>query len=223
MRKCRASRKCLSVKAYVRFEPSRFTQPSDIQHHIVISSPLCVFRQISVNVQVNMVESRNGQSRSEREQSKSKGRFTGERLLRDRPRIYRRVVELLAEPGMSVNQITKFCRVSEHTVRAVRGREAISIAERKQRLISIFGNVAEMSAERMEELCGKANLRDAGISAGIATDKMLALTGQMPAVNIANIWVPSEKEREEMRATDRKLDEITARLRAMDEARISAS
>ena len=53
---------------------------------------------------------------------------------------------------MSINQITKFCRVSEHTVRAVRDREAVSIAERKQRLMSIFGNVAEMAAERMEEL-----------------------------------------------------------------------
>ena len=80
-----------------------------------------------------------------------------------------------------------------------------------------------MSAERMEELCGKANLRDAGISAGIATDKMLALTGQMPGVNIANIWVPSEEEREQMRETDRKLDAITARLLALDEAGSSAS
>jgi hypothetical protein len=85
-------------------------------------------------------------------------------------------VELLAEPGMSINQITKFCRVSEHTVRAVRDREAISIAERKQRLMSIFGSVAELGAERMEELAGKASLRDAGITAGIATDKLLALT-----------------------------------------------
>jgi transposase len=72
--------------------------------------------------------------------------------LRERPRSYRKVVELLAEPGMSINQITKLCRVSEHTVRALRDREAISIAERKQRLMSIFANVAEISAERMEEL-----------------------------------------------------------------------
>ena len=84
-------------------------------------------------------------------------------------------MELLAEPGMSINQITKLCRVSEHTVRAVRDREAISIAERKQRLMSIFGNVAEIAAERMEELAGTASLRDAGTTAGIATDKLLAL------------------------------------------------
>ena len=119
-----------------------------------------------------MTGSQNGHSRSEPE----KGRFTGERFLRERPRVYRKVVELLAEPGISINQITKLCRVSEHTVRAVREREAISIAERKQRLMSIFGNVAEIAAERMEELAGKASLRDAGITAGIATDKLLALS-----------------------------------------------
>ena len=149
--------------------------------------------------------------------------FTAERVLRTRPKTYRAIVQLLADPHASVNHIAKFQRVSTHTVRAIRAREAKTIAERKQRLISIFGNVAEMSAERMEELCGKANLRDAGISAGIATDKILALMGQVPAVNIANIYMPSEEEREQMRETDRKLDEITARLRAMDEARTSAS
>jgi hypothetical protein len=42
--------------------------------------------------------------------------------------------------------------------------------------MSIFGNVAEMAAERMEELAGTASLRDAGTTAGIATDKLLALS-----------------------------------------------
>jgi len=97
----------------VRFEPSRFTQPFDIQHHIVISSPLCVFIESKLNVQTNMIQPGNGQSQSP-EQSKPKGRFTGERLLRERPRVYRKVVELLAEPGMSVNQITKLCREDRH-------------------------------------------------------------------------------------------------------------
>jgi hypothetical protein len=121
-------------------------------------------------------------------QSKPRGRFTGERLLRERPTVYRQVVELLAEPGISINQITKYCRVSEHTVRAVRDREAVSIAERKQRLVSILSNVAEIAGERMEELAGKASLRDAGITAGIATDKLLALLGDSGGgvpVNIA--------------------------------------
>jgi len=62
-------------------------------------------------------------------------------------------------------------------VRAIKAREAVAIAERKQRLISIFGNVAEVAAERMEELAPQASLRDAGTTAGIATDKLLALLG----------------------------------------------
>src|SRR5882757_7487441 len=157
-RKCRASRKCLWFKAYARFEPSRFTQPFNIQHHIVISSPLCVFLESKLNVQTNMRQSDNCQTEPEPTQSRPRGRFTGDRFLRERPRVYQKVVELLAEPGISINQITKLCRVSEHTVRAVRDREAVSIAERKQRLTSIFGNVAEMAAERMEELAGTASL-----------------------------------------------------------------
>ena len=136
-----------------------------------------------------MTQSRNGQSQSE---SKPKGRFTGERFLRERPKVYRKVVELLAEPGMSINQITKLCRVSEHTVRAVRDREAISIAERKQRLMSIFGNVAEIAAERMEELARTASLRDAGITAGIATGKLLALSSD-PQANQQHLHVHLDK------------------------------
>jgi hypothetical protein len=103
-------------------------------------------------------------------------------------------VELLAEPGMSINQITKLCRVSEHTVRAVRNREAMSIAERKQRLMSIFGNVAELGAERMEELAGKASLRDAGTTAGIATDKLLPLLGESGGVVPVNIAIQVNAE-----------------------------
>jgi transposase-like protein len=104
-------------------------------------------------------------------------RFTAERVARTRPKTYRAIVRLLADPDAKVEQIAKLHSVSTHTVRAIRAREAVAIAERKQRLISTFGNVAEMSAERMEELCGKSSLRDAGVSAGIATDKLLALLG----------------------------------------------
>jgi len=105
-------------------------------------------------------------------------RFTAERVLRTRPKTYRAIVQLLADPGATLMHIAKRHRVSEHTVRAIRAREAQAIAERKQGLMSIFANVAEISAERMEELAGKANLRDAGITAGIATDKLLALSGE---------------------------------------------
>ena len=149
-------------------------------------------------------------------------RYTGERLLRERPKIYRQVVRLLGE-GWSSNKICKWCHVTRETVRAVERREATEISARKKSIIAILGNVAELGASRMEETIGKAGLRDAAIGTGIAVDKMLALTGQMPAMNIANIWMPSEEERQQMRETDRKLDEITARLMALDQARSSTS
>ena len=65
----------------------------------------------------------------------------------------------------------------------------------------------------MVETIGKAGLRDAAIGTGIAVDKMLALTGESPGLQIANIVMPSEEERAELRAIDAKLDEIARRLR----------
>jgi hypothetical protein len=47
--------------------------------------------------------------------------------------------------------------------------------------------------------------------------KMLALTGQAPAWQIANIVMLSEEEREERRGTDRRLDAIAARLARLSE------
>ena len=66
----------------------------------------------------------------------------------------------------------------------------------------------------MEATIGKAGLRDAAIGTGIAVDKMLALAGQTPTVQIANVVLPNEQERAERRALHDKLDEITARLKA---------
>jgi hypothetical protein len=160
---------------------------------------------------VNMSESCNGQAMTVQNSEAAQG-FTAERVLRTRPKTYRAVVRLLAEPDARVDHIAKLHRVSTHTVRAIRAREAVAIAERKQRLVSIFGNVAEIAGERMEELAGKASLRDAGTTAGIATDKLLALTGQIPVAQIAVVNMPSDEERAERRAIHDRLDAIARRL-----------
>jgi hypothetical protein len=91
-------------------------------------------------------------------------------------------------------------------------REAVTIAERKKTLATMLANVADVGAARMEETIGKASLRDAAIGTGIAVDKMLALTGQMPAVQVA-VVLPTEAERAERKAMHARLDEITRRLR----------
>jgi hypothetical protein len=139
-------------------------------------------------------------------------RYTGELLLRTRPKTYRAIVRELAEPNASVNGIARGYRVSNHTVMGIREREAKSIAERKKHLVSILADVATVGAERMSEKIGKASLRDAAIGTGIAVDKVLALTGETPALQIANIWMPSEAEREERRAMHDRLDAIARRL-----------
>jgi len=66
----------------------------------------------------------------------------------------------------------------------------------------------------MEETIGQASLRDAAIRTGIAVGKMLALTGQTPVLQIANIVLPTaenenERERRERHA---KLDAIARKL-----------
>jgi hypothetical protein len=76
----------------------------------------------------------------------------------------------------------------------------------------MLANVAELGAGRMEETIGKASLRDATIGTGVAVDKLLALTGQTPALQIANIVMPTEAEREERRAVHARLDAIARRL-----------
>jgi hypothetical protein len=104
-----------------------------------------------------MIPSRNGQPQSQLYQPKRKANYTGERLLRERPRVYRKVVELLAEPReqMSIREICRRCHVTDDTVKAVEKRETVPIAARKQALLSIATNVAQVAAERMGNWPGK--------------------------------------------------------------------
>jgi hypothetical protein len=156
-----------------------------------------------------MGESNNGQTLTPQNSEAAQG-FTAERVLRTRPKTYRAIVQLLADPHASENQIAKLHRVSTHTVRAIRHREAQDIAERKKTLTVILANVAELGAGRMEETIGKASLRDAAIGTGIAVDKMLALTGQTPVgIQIANIQMRTPEQDEARRRAHHALDEIT--------------
>ena len=63
----------------------------------------------------------------------------------------------------------------------------------------------------MEETIGAAGLRDAAIGTGIAVDKMLALTGQLPSVQIA-VVMPTPEEGAQRDADHRRMDELTAKL-----------
>ena len=130
----------------------------------------------------------------------SQARYTGEVLLRTRPRTYRKVVALLADPDRSAIRIAQACKVSENTIAAVKLREAETIEARKKTLTSVLVDVATLGAEQMERKIGRSSLRDATIATGVSVDKVLALQGQSPiGVQIANIVMPTEEERDERR------------------------
>jgi hypothetical protein len=160
-----------------------------------------------------MIEPNNGQALSPAQAARP--RYTGELLLRTRPKTYYKVVRMLAE-GSSVNSVTRECRVSEHTVNAIAERRSADIAERKKSIIANLGDVAELGSERMVSLIGKSALRDCTIGTGVAVDKLLALTGQLSGPNIAILNMPSEQDREERRAIHDRLDAIARRLATRD-------
>lgn len=108
----------------------------------------------------------------------------------------------------------KACKVAQHTVEAIRDNEASAIDDRKSKLVSMFSDTALLGVARVQDTIGKASCRDAIIGSGVATDKMLALLGQTPSVQIANVIMPSEADREERRQLHDKLDAIAARLNA---------
>jgi len=162
-----------------------------------------------------MSEPTNGESLSPKDNrllapKGSQARYTGEVLLRTRPRTYRKVVALLADPDWSAIRIAQACKVSENTIAAVKLREAETIEARKKTLTSVLVDVATLGAEQMERKIGGSSLRDATIATGVSVDKVLALQGQSPiGVQIANIVMPTEEERDERRRSHAALDEIT--------------
>ena len=89
----------------------------------------CIFLRSSLSVHLNMSEPNNGQAVITMQDNRP--RYSGERLLRERPKIYRQVVRLLGE-GWSANKICKWCHVTRETVRAIERREATEISARKK-------------------------------------------------------------------------------------------
>ena len=168
---------------------------------------------------MNVIEANNDQALSPKDNrllapKGSQARYTGEVLLRTRPRTYRKVVALLADPDWSKLRIAHACKVSTNTVDAVQKREAATIEERKKTLTSVLVDVATLGAEQMERKIGRSSLRDATIATGVSVDKVLALQGQSPVgVQVAVVNMPSEAERAERASIDAKLDAIARRLR----------
>ncbi len=110
---------------------------------------------------------------------------TGELLRSLRPATYRQIVDLLAEPRehVSYREIARVCKVGGGTVKAIERAEAESIAERKSKLLLKVTRVAERAWSTVEDKLDGANLAQATICAGIATEKMILL-GSEPNLRV---------------------------------------
>ena len=85
----------------------------------------CILLQASLPLRLNIRGPNNGQAQDTvRIPQGHQARYTGELLLRTRPKTYRAIARELAEPNASVNGISRRYRVSNHTVMGIREREA---------------------------------------------------------------------------------------------------
>jgi hypothetical protein len=129
--------------------------------------------------------------------------------------IRQRIINALAN-GDSQRAIARALHVSNNTVAAIREQEWQQVAARKERIAAQCELNATLAAERMtDKLQGTDDipLNTLVPALGVSVDKLAVLRGHAPSVNIANIWMPSEAEKEERRAAHKRLDEIARRLR----------
>ena len=99
---------------------------------IVASTPFCVSLETSVSVRVNIIEPNNGKPPSTTQDARP--RYTGERLLRERPKIYRQVVRLLGEGWSKVNP--EKTPISQFVIRLMRELAAIALP----RIVAVIVN-----------------------------------------------------------------------------------
>lgn len=105
------------------------------------------------------------------------GEFTGERLFRDRPKVYAAVVRMAAE-GQSISATARALSVSRNTVCAVREREGITIEQDKKELLKDLRRAQRLGVEKVIELIPSVtSAKDAAIVSAVMIDKHELLSG----------------------------------------------
>jgi len=101
------------------------------------------------------------------------------------PQDYRQIVRLLSE-GVSANQICKLCTLTPGNSPSSGASRSRGDKRTKKEHHRDSLQRAELGAGRMEKQLARPACAMQPIGTGVAVDKLLALTGQMPAVQIAN-------------------------------------
>ena len=139
--------------------------------------------------------------------------------------VRQRIVNALAN-GDSKRAIARGLRVSNNTVTAIAEQEWQQVDARKQRIVAQCERNATLAADQLAERLETEKLSANQLVPvfGVSVDKMLALTGQLPLVQIANVILPTPEEEAKRDALHAKLDEITAmlKLRSASTRRLAA-
>jgi len=106
-----------------------------------------------------------------------KKRYTGAVLFRENPALYRAIVVLGAEPGISINRICEIVHCTHETVTAVLAREPRAVSEQKKHLLNEGQLCRRATLERLNELAPNMTAKDAALTFGIVTDKVELLSG----------------------------------------------
>jgi hypothetical protein len=115
------------------------------------------------------------------DEDERRGRFTGERIAKNR-QLYQAIVKCLAE-GIGIRHTARAFRVSPNTLMAIRQREGIAIETEKKELSAKMGLFVKMSVERLIEEIDCIPIGQLSVSAGIIADKKALIDGD-PTVRI---------------------------------------
>jgi hypothetical protein len=125
-----------------------------------------------------MSESHNGNSQIQCAQSKSKGKYTGERIPGGKIQAIINALSL----GEPVDQIAKRLKTSKHTIIAVRERESHDIARRKELIRASAARLAANGFDKLNREMDAGNINGALLVpvTGMAIDKVIALSSNDP-------------------------------------------
>lgn len=110
-----------------------------------------------------------------------KKRYTGAVLFRENPALYKAIVVLGAEPGISIRRICEIVHCTDDTIKGVLSREPRAVAARKNELLNEGRLVQRATLERLNELVPTMTAKDAALTFGITTDKVELLSGGVTA------------------------------------------
>jgi len=129
---------------------------------------------------MNIIQPGNGQSQPEQENPKPKGRFTGQRAPATSARnLSTSRGAISGTPQASfLRAYLSMLRVSEHTLKAMEKAESYSIAERRERLLAGVWRLASKAIDRVEGQIDDANITQATVAFGVATEKAMLLSGE---------------------------------------------